>query len=30
MKVHEEACVQLPDPALVDKLAEFHNRLKNL
>ena len=30
IKVHEEACVQLPDPALVDKLAEFHNRLKNL
>ena len=25
VKVHEEACVQFPDPALVDKLAEFHN-----
>ena len=30
MKVHEVACVQLPDPALVDKLAESHNRLKDL
>ena len=29
VKIHEEACVQLPDPALVDKLAEFLDRLES-